>query len=299
MTTPDLHGLRATRVTDPDAVLTAAQRRTRRPLGARMMLIAADHPARGSLGVRDNPMAMADREDLLARLVTALAIPGVDGVLGTADVLEDLLLLGALEGKVVIGSMNRGGLQGSAFELDDRFTGYDAAGIATMGFDGGKMLTRIALDEPDSVATLEACAHAVNDLAAHGLMAMVEPFMSTVVGGRVVNDLSSEAVQRSVAIASGLGTTSRHTWLKLPVVDEGMDEVCRATTMPILLLGGDPSGPAEENYERWEQALDHDGVQGLIVGRALLYPPDGDVAAAVTEAVRMVHRDVDQAVTPA
>ena len=51
----------------------------------------------------------------------------MDGVLATADILEDLLLLGALEGKVVIGSMNRGGLAGRGFELDDRFTGYDAA----------------------------------------------------------------------------------------------------------------------------------------------------------------------------
>ena len=69
---------------------------------------------------------MASRSDLLDRLVTALARPGVDGVLGTPDILDDLLLLGALDGKVVIGSMNRGGLQGASFELDDRFTGLHA-----------------------------------------------------------------------------------------------------------------------------------------------------------------------------
>ena len=62
--------------------------------------------------------------------------PGVDGVLGTADVLEDLLLLGALDGKVVIGSMNRGGLAGTVFEIDDRFTGYDAAAIEAHGLRG-------------------------------------------------------------------------------------------------------------------------------------------------------------------
>ena len=78
-------------------------------------------------------MAMADRGELLDRLVTALRRPGVDGVLGTPDVLEDLLLLGALDDKVAIGSMNRGGLQGSVFELDDRFTAYDAATVAADG----------------------------------------------------------------------------------------------------------------------------------------------------------------------
>lgn len=294
MSTIDVRRLRTIRVSDPGAVLTAAAERTQRPLGERLMLIAADHPARGSLGVRGEPMAMADREQLLDRLVTALAVPGVDGVLGTADILEDLLLLGALADKVVIGSMNRGGLQGAAFELDDRFTAYDAASLAAMGFDGGKVLTRIALADHATAATLESTAQAVNDLAAHELMAVVEPFMSDVVEGRLVNDLSTEAVQRSVAIATGLGATSRHVWLKLPVVD-GMDRVAASTTQPILLLGGDPKGPPEETYQRWEQALQHDGVRGLIVGRALLYPPDGDVRSAVSRAASMVHGDLARA----
>ena len=103
-------------------------------------------------------MAMASRSDLLERLATAVARPGVDGVLGTPDILDDLLLMGALEDKVVIGSMNRGGLQGATFELDDRFTAYRAADIAALGLEGGKMLTRICLDDPGTVATLEASA---------------------------------------------------------------------------------------------------------------------------------------------
>ena len=143
------------------------------------MIVAADHPARGAFGVGDRPMAMGSRVDLLDRLVTALARPGVDGLLASPDILEDLLLLGALEDKVVIGSMNRGGLQGAEFELDDRFTGYDARGCAEMGLNGGKMLTRIALGDPGTVATMEATAEAVNELADRKLMAMVEPFWST------------------------------------------------------------------------------------------------------------------------
>ncbi len=81
-------------------------------------------------------------------------------MLATADVLEELLLLGVLDDKVVIGSMNRGGLAGTVFEMDDRFTGYDAAAIAHMGFDGGKMLLRIDPENPATVATIEACARA-------------------------------------------------------------------------------------------------------------------------------------------
>ena len=119
--------------------------------GDRLMVIALDHPARGALRAGPRALAMADRSDLLDRLGVALSRPGVNGVLGTADILEDLLLLGALDNKVVFGSMNRGGLAGTVFEMDDRFTGYSVAAIERMGFEGGKMLLRIDPDDPTTV----------------------------------------------------------------------------------------------------------------------------------------------------
>ena len=63
---------------------------------------------------------------------------------------EQQRLLGALEDKLVFSSINRGGLQGAAFELDDRPTGYDVAGTREAGFDGAKMLLRIDLADPSS-----------------------------------------------------------------------------------------------------------------------------------------------------
>jgi hypothetical protein len=287
----DISILRRTRAHAPEAIAAAAaRRRPRRSLlesGQRLMLLAADHPARGSLGVRDDPLAMADRRELLARLVVALGRPGVDGVLATPDVVEDLLLLGALDGKVVLGSMNRGGLAGSVAELDDRFTAYDAAGIAAFGLDGGKMLLRIDLDDPDTVVTLESCGRAVTELAARQRVAMIEPFMARRDSGRLRNDLSPPAVVRACAIAAGLGATSAYTWLKLPVVAD-MERVLTATTLPVLLLGGDPDGAPEATFAAWEKALALEGVYGLVVGRALLYPADGDVAAAVDTAAALV-----------
>jgi len=279
------------RVREPHRIAQAWAARRRRDLvgpDGRLLIVAADHPARGSLGVRDDPTAMASRSDLLHRLAAAVSRPGVDGVLGTPDVLDDLLLLGALEGKVVIGSMNRGGLQGSSFELDDRFTAYRAGDIAASGLEGGKMLTRIDLDDPGTVATLEASAAAVTELSEHGLMAMVEPFLSTRRDGRVTNLLDPASTIRAIHIASGLGATSAHTWLKLPVVDD-LARVMDATTLPTLLLGGDPQGDPQDTYASWGSALDLPAVRGLVVGRALLYPPDGDVAAAVDIAAELVH----------
>ena len=245
-----------------------------------MLLVAADHPARGALGVRGAGAAMASRSDLLDRLVTALERPGVDGVLGTPDILDDLLLLGALDGKVAIGSMNRGGLQGASFELDDRFTAYTAAEIAARGIDGGKMLTRICLDDPGTVATLEASAHAVTELAEHRSWRWSS--RSSRRARAAGSSTSSTPTRRSSRSTSppGLGASSAYTWLKLPVVDE-LDRVMDATTLPTLLLGGDPQGDPQDTYASWGHALDLPAVRGLVVGRALLFPPDGDVAAAV------------------
>jgi DhnA family fructose-bisphosphate aldolase class Ia len=283
------------RTRHPEAIAEAAARRTR-PSSlvnehGRLMIIAADHPARGALRAGPQALAMADRVELLDRLVLALSRPGVNGVLGTPDIIEDLLLLGALDDKVVIGSMNRGGLAGTVFEIDDRFTAYDARALAAAGYEGGKMLLRIDADDPATVATVEACAKAISELAEHRLMAMIEPFISHRVDGRVKIDLGTEATIRAMTVAAGLGATSAYTWLKVPVVED-MEKVMAATTLPALLLGGEVSAAQDAAFESWRQALKLPTVRGLVIGRSLLYPPDGDVATAVDTAVGLMREEV-------
>lgn len=296
MSADHLRAIVETRIHRPEAIAAAAAAR-RRPdslLGptGKLMVIAADHPARGALRAGRDALAMADRGELLDRLVVALGRPGVNGVLGTADLLEDLLLLGALDDKVVVGSMNRGGLAGTVFEVDDRFTGYDAAGIDAMGFEMGKMLLRVDPADPATAPTLQACGHAVDDLAERRKIALVEPFIShRDADGRLRNDLSTEAVVRSVTVAAGLGNTSAYTWLKLPVVDDdpaGMERVLSASTLPAVLLGGEVPDDPDAAFRQWEKVLRLPTALGLVVGRTLLYPPDGDVAAAVDTAVSLL-----------
>ncbi|MEU0569426.1 deoxyribose-phosphate aldolase [Nonomuraea sp. NPDC005983] len=291
----DYHELREIRARNPERVAEAAAARRRRPLlgDRQLMIIAADHPARGALGVGARPLAMGSRVELLDRLQVALARPGVDGLLATPDVVEDLLLLGALDDRIVIGSMNRGGLHGAVFAFDDRFTAYDTATISRMRLDGGKMLCRIALGDPATASTLEACGRAITELAGNGLVAMVEPFWSQPSG----HDLSPEGMIRVINVAQGLGATSAYTWLKIPVVAD-MERVMEATTLPSLLLGGDPGDTPDLAFAAWRKALRLPGVRGLVVGRALLYPPDDDVAAAVDTAVTMLGRADGDPATP-
>lgn len=282
--------LTRTRLNDRDAIARAARARRPHPgltYGHQTFIIAADHPARGALSVGADPAAMADRRDLLDRLQVALSIPGCDGILGTPDIIDDLLLMGALDDKLVFGSMNRAGLAGSTFEFDDRFTGYTAEALDKLGADGGKILARIALSDPATPSVLENTARAVDDLAGRGLTAMIEPFMSNWRDGTARNDLSTDAVIKSVAIAGALGATSARTWMKIPVVDR-MDRVMAATTLPTVLLGGDSGEAQDDVFAKWEGALAQPGVVGLTVGRTLLYPRDGDVAGAVKTAVSLL-----------
>ena len=285
------NALLETRATAPEAVAEAWAARDRRSLlgeGGNLFLLAADHPARAAISVGGDPLAMADRRDLLERLLTALAVPGVDGLLGSPDVLEELLLLGALEDRVVVGTMNRGGLAGAVWEMDDRMTAYDTAALVGTGIEGGKMLLRIDPDDPGSLPTIEICARAVGELAEAGLMAMIEPLpYTTDDSGRARLDDDPDALIRAIGVASALGPTSAHTWLKLPATGD-VERVMGATTLPSLILGGAPGPDPATAFAAWERALAVPQVRGLVVGRTLLYPPDGDVEAAVTTAAGIV-----------
>lgn len=283
------------RVRQPQALRSALAERSRRPVAGpdgRLVILAADHTARGILGAGADRLAVADRFTLLDRLATALALPDVDGVLASADILEELAWLGALDDRLAIGTMNRGGIVGAQWELDDRLTAYDAAHVESAGLDGGKVLLRIEDTDAGVARTLESVAAVTTDLADRRLMCLIEPLPYLKdAEGRASLDPSTERLVRVVAIASGLGSSSAYTWLKVPAVTD-MAAVAGATTMPILLLGGDPGADGDATFDRWESALREPNVRGIVAGRALLYPPDGNVTSAVRRAGALVHGGV-------
>ncbi|MEO3936898.1 deoxyribose-phosphate aldolase [Dermatophilaceae bacterium Soc4.6] len=288
----DFDALTEVRVREPGRLRTALAQRRRRPLvGAdgQMLLLAADHTSRGKLSIGSDPMAAADRRSLLDRILTGLADSRVDGVLGSADVLEELALLGALDGRLAVGTMNRGGIVGARWELDDRLTAYDAEHVVSMGLDGGKMLLRIEPTDPQVPRTLETVARLTTALADSATMALIEPLpYRTRPDGGVELDPSEDALVRMVAIASGLGSSSSHTWLKLPATADPR-RVAAASSCPVLLLGGDVGREHEKVFRAWERALQLPTIRGLVPGRALLYPEVLSVADAVARAASLVH----------
>jgi hypothetical protein len=269
----------------------------------KLVLLAIDHPARGVTAIRGDALAMGDRYQYLARTRRVLDDPDLDGVVATADLLEELLILshierkragrGFLDDRVLVGSMNRGGLAGTAFEMDDAFTGIGAERLAELRGQGGKMMYRLEPQEPGSGRTILACAQALNDLRREGLAAFLEP-LGVARGARGGYEPAKDAATlvRQCGIAAGLGDSSSHLWLKLPYGD-GFDRVCRATTLPILLLGGPARKSPAATLKDFASGLEAGAnVRGAIIGRNLLFPGDADPLPMCRALTALVHRGV-------
>lgn len=290
------------RVADPDLPFRAAQARVRRQTTApngRLNLVAADHPARNVTRVQQDELAMADRRDYLARILRVLSCERVDGIMAGMDILEDLLTIDSflrdagaptfLDKRLLIASLNRGGLAESAWELDDPITGPTPAACAAWRLDGAKLLMRIDYTDPASLRTMTYCARAIREINAVGLPTFLEPQPVTRGPRGYSVTRTPEALAKMVGIASAIGDTSRRLWLKLPVC-RNFATVAHATSLPILLLGGESSGNAMAFLSGATAALaSGSNVRGLLVGRNVLYPGTDDPATIANAAGRIVH----------
>lgn len=289
------------RVEDPESIINIAQKRQKRekiaPSG-KLNIVAADHPARGSIAVGDDPFAMGDRHDLLARLVYVLQSDLMDGVLGSMDLLEELLVLhelkkengkGFLDGKAMIASLNRGGYPGAAWELNDPITGTDAATCRQMNLDGAKMLFRMDPGSNDSLKTLMECVRGIRDMSSENLPIFLEPLPVEKADKsyKVIKD--ANLLAELVSVTAALGNTSRYVWLKLPFT-KNFEKVVRATTLPIVILGGGKSSNISEILTNLDSAL-HAGhqVRGAMFGRNLLYPDAVDSLNLSNAIGQLVH----------
>jgi len=291
------------RVRRPQLILQEAARRQRRsdlaPQG-RLVLLAADHPARMLTAVGENPIAMGDRHQYLGRILRIISVPGIDGVVATTDIIEDLFVINALireaggpsflDQRVLLGSMNRSGLAGSAWETDDRLTCFTPDSMEDLGLDGGKVVVRICPEEPELTnRTLEYCASAIGGCNERGLPVFVEPVPVSKAEGRLRLRRSVSDIVKVIGVASALGDSSRGLWLEVPYID-GFERVARSTSLPLLVVAG---GVTEDPTPMLNQLSDavraRTNVRGGLIGRSVLFPGDDDplsFALAVNAVVR-------------
>jgi DhnA family fructose-bisphosphate aldolase class Ia len=293
------------RVTRPQVILQAAEERRRREsltLDGRLTILAADHPARMVNSYGDEPVRMANRHEYLGRVLRVISSPGVDGVMGTTDIIEDLLIVhhlvkekrgpGLLDNRVILGSMNRSGLAGSAWELDDRYTCFSADSIARLRLDGAKVMFRLALEDPNSNLTLDYTAQAVNGCVRLDIPIFIEALVVKNESGKWKASKHADDLVKAVGVATALGETSRLTWLKIPYC-EGFDRVARSTTCPILMLGGESRGDPTGTLNEFATGIRAGKtVRGALVGRNVTYPGPDDPLAVGLAINEIVHRQI-------
>jgi DhnA family fructose-bisphosphate aldolase class Ia len=292
------------RLSRTDDIRRHAQQRKRRATLApdgKLVILAADHPARGVTKAHDDPLALANRQEFLGRILRVLQSGFIDGLMATPDVIEEVLAVdllggaGLLEDKLLLGCMNRGGLAGAEFEMWDAFTAYDAAGLRDMNLDGGKLMFRLDPHSRDSGQTILWCAEAINACLEAELAVFLEPLPVRQQEGRFVVEADAAALARLCGIASALGRSSLRTWLKLPYCAD-YETVARATTCPILMLGGeagdDPLALLKE-LSRGMQAGPN--VRGALIGRNVLFPQARDPVVMAAAIYRLVHEGLPAA----
>jgi hypothetical protein len=219
--------------------------------------------------------------------------------MSTPDIVEDLLILGGLirerggqsplDERLLIGCMNRGGLPGTAWEMDDRFTAFTTRRMLVLGLDGGKFMVRIDPTDRGSLATIEGCVRAIGELAESSLLAFLEPLPVVRENGTYKVVRTPRALAEAVSAASAMGASSLYTWIKLPTCPE-FERVARATTLPLVLLGGEAVGdprPVLDDLRRGMAAGAN--VRGAMIGRNVLYPGADDPRAIAAAVSAIVH----------
>jgi len=246
-------------------------------LVAPALILAADHRPRGVVTIEGYA-------PYLAALTAAL--PACDGILASRQPLADLRASGALgpQQRTYL-SINRTGLAGSAFELDDRLvTSVDRA--AADGWTGVKHMTRIDLADPLTAPALELLGRVIDDARAAGVEALVESLSWR--DGRMARD--TDAVVLAAVIAHDLGAPL----LKVPVPDvapgrtrvAAVARVVGSVGVPVLFLGG-PRGDAGRQavLDEVRDAM-AGGAAGMAVGRVVFEDPEPEkMARLVADAV--------------
>jgi len=293
------------RVDAPEIVERQAQARKRRPRlteDGKLTVLAADHPARGVTWLGSDPFMMANRQEYLGRIMRVLIASDFDGFMSTADMIEDLFILdylvqagggpSFLDGKVLIGCMQRGGVSGVVGELDDRFGSYTAESLHRFRLDGGKMMFRFVPDDERTLWQIDYCAKAVTDLNKYELVPFVEPLRMDLVDGKFVSKNTADELVKLVGVIAGLGDSSRHTWMKLPYCED-FHRVTMATTMPILMLGGPSKEDPRPTYRNFAAGMAaRSNVRGALVGRNISFPGPEDPAAVAQAISDIVHKGI-------
>ncbi|HVA02539.1 MAG TPA: hypothetical protein VMU64_02230 [Acidimicrobiales bacterium] len=285
---------------------------TGRPFEAPAVILAADHRARGVITIEPYGAYVS---------AVAAALPFAEGILASTQPLRDLAASGAIEPRHrTYLSLNRTGLAGSGFELDDRLVAtVDQA--AAEGWTGVKHMTRIDMTDPLTAPALELLGQVLERARSLGLDALIEPLSWR--DGGVARD--TDSIVFAAIVAHDLGAPV----VKAPVPDvpsgparvDAAARIVSSVGVPVLFLGGPrrtaataattatttaattADAGADAGADPRAAVLDEirdvmaGGAAGLAVGRVIYQDPDpAEMARLVAEAVHEGARGVSGSV---
>jgi len=226
--------------------------------------------------------------------------------MGTPDFMDEILLINFLfrqagkgsflDGKVLVGCMNRGGFAGVAGEIDDRFTAYTAQELKLLNFEGGKLMYRIVDNDERTINAISDCADAVTSLHRNGLYSFLEPLhMKEKQGGGYAQLKDYATLTQDVGATAALGESASRTWLKIPYC-ENYETVAGATTLPILMLGGPAQESPEPTLRDFASGMRAaSNVRGVMVGRNVTFVRNDDPRAIAAAIGSIVHERASSA----
>jgi DhnA family fructose-bisphosphate aldolase class Ia len=246
------------------------------PLPTPALILAADHRARGVLTTEN-------WDDYFGAL--AKALPSCDGILASAQPLAGLAAAGhvtALHRTYL--SLNRTGLAGSVFELDDRLVA-SVRRAASDGWTGVKHMTRIDLADPLSASALELLGQVLEEARGAGLEALVEPLVWR--DGRISRD--PDHIVLAAVVAHDMGAPV----VKVPVpsVPPGVERrravarIVASVGVPVLFLGGPLGEGGRDPVLDEVRDVMKGGGSGMAMGRTIYQDPDPAEMAALVAAL--------------
>jgi DhnA family fructose-bisphosphate aldolase class Ia len=225
-----------------------------------MIVLAADHRARGIVTV--------ERYDAWLGALRA-ALPHCDGLMATVKPLADLAPE-LRDDQTTWLSLNRTGLAGTPFELDDRAVAT-CERAADAGCTGVKHMTRIDRSDPVTAGALELLGRVLEAARVLRLETMVEA-LTWWEGGI---DRTPDGIVAAAVVAHDMGASV----LKVPIPAaragperaDAVERIVASVGVPVLFLGG----PRDDRRALLGEIADAvaGGAAGMAIGRAVYQDP--------------------------
>ena len=246
-----------------------------------LVFAAADHNARMINEYKGNPIGLSNRREYLTRLVRMLQSDRIDGIEATPDIIEDLIILNklcresgkkaVLDGKMLVGTVNRGGLKNTVWEMDDMPSCYTVERLKKLNMDGVKFMIRLNPMDERCRNTVRYCADAVNEAERAGLPIFIEALYVETTEKGFAMKTDSESLCKVVGVVGALGCRGVGKWIEVPLNEE-YQVPTSATTCPVLVVPDEvKSEPIDVVKEYTKEIGLNDNIRGILLGRNVMY----------------------------